>query len=119
MSQGSRFSQLTSDAKSRIREVTPSQAREEQAQGSVLIDVRESEEFAQGHAKGALHLSKGLIELHIEQTVPDVTTPIICYCGGGMRSALSADNLQKMGYTNVASMSGGIKGWRNDGLPME
>lgn len=118
MNHVNRFSQLASDAKSRIREVTPSQAHEEQSQGSVLIDVRESEEFAQGHAKGAIHLSKGLIELKIEQAVPDTATPIICYCGGGMRSALSADNLQKMGYSNVASMSGGIKGWRNDGLPM-
>jgi phage shock protein E len=115
----SRFMQLTADAKSRIREVTPAQAQEEHSQGAVLIDVRESEEFAQGHAKGALHLSKGLIELHIEQAVPDVETPIICYCGGGMRSALAADNLQKMGYTNVASMSGGMKGWRNEGLPTE
>jgi rhodanese-related sulfurtransferase len=107
------------DAKTRIREVTPAQAHEEQSQGAVLIDVRESEEFAQGSAKGAIHLSKGLIELHIEQAVPDVSTHIICYCGGGMRSALAADNLQKMGYTNVASMSGGMKGWRNEGLPME
>src|SRR5688500_6441914 len=114
-----RFHQLTADAKTRIREVTPAQAREEQSQGAVLVDVRESEEFAQGHAKGAIHLSKGLVELRIEQAVPDVSTPISCYCGGGMRSALAADNLQKMGYTNVASMSGGMKGWRNEGLPME
>jgi len=118
MPQTSRFAQLAEDAKSRIREVTPTQAHEEQSQGAVLIDVRESEEFAQGHAKGAIHLSKGLIELRIEQAVPETTTPIICYCGGGMRSALSADSLQRMGYSNVASMSGGIKGWRNDGLPM-
>ena len=118
MNHASRFSQLTEDAKSRIREVTPPQASAEQAQGAVLIDVRESEEFSQGHAKGAIHLSKGAIEMRIEAAVPDAATPIICYCGGGMRSALAADNLQKMGYTNVASMSGGIKGWRNDGLPM-
>jgi rhodanese-related sulfurtransferase len=119
MSHDSRFSQLAEDAKTRIREVSPTQASEEQSQGAVLIDVRESEEFAQGHAKDAVHLSKGLIELRIESVVPDPSTPIICYCGGGMRSALAADNLQKMGYTNVASMSGGLKGWRNDGLPME
>lgn len=115
----SRFAQLTADAKSRIREVTPAQAHEEHSQGAVLIDVRESEEFSQGHAKDAIHLSKGIIELHIEQAVSDISTPIICYCGGGSRSALAADNLQKMGYTNVASMSGGLKGWRNEGLPME
>ena len=75
----------------------------------MLIDVREADEFANGHAQGAIHLSKGVIELRIEETVPDVATPIICYCGGGSRSALAADNLQKMGYTNVASMAGGFK----------
>lgn len=119
MNHPSRFAQLTADAKSRIREVSPAQASEKQKQGAVLIDVRESEEFAQGHAKGAIHLSKGLIELRIEEAVPDTATPIICYCGGGARSALAADNLQKMGYTNVASMAGGLKAWRNEGLPME
>ncbi len=119
MDQPSRFIQFTEDAKTRIREVTPAQASEEQSQGALLIDVRENEEFALGHAKGAIHLSKGLIELKIEAVAPDVSTPIICYCGGGMRSALAADNLQKMGYTNVASMIGGIKGWRGEGLPME
>lgn len=118
MSHPSRFAQLITDAKSRIREVTPSQAKEEQSQGAVLIDVRENEEFSQGCAQGAIHLSKGLIELKIEEAVPDTSTPIVCYCGGGSRSALAADNLQKMGYTNVASMSGGLKGWRNEGLPM-
>jgi rhodanese-related sulfurtransferase len=119
MNHTSRFAQLTADAKSRIREVTPAQAHEEQAQGAVLIDVRETDEFMQGHAKGAVHLSKGLIELRIEDAVPDTSTPIVCYCGGGSRSALAADNLQKMGYTNVASMSGGMKQWRGEGLPME
>lgn len=118
MSHPSRFAQLTADAKNRIREVSPAQANEEQSQGAVLVDVRESEEFAQGHAKGAIHLSKGLVELRIEEAVPDTSTPIVCYCGGGSRSALVADNLQKMGYTNVASMAGGIKAWRNDGLPL-
>jgi rhodanese-related sulfurtransferase len=119
MNHVSRFAQLTADAKSRIREVTPAQANEEHSQGAVLIDVRETEEFSQGHAKDAIHLSKGVIELHIEQAVPDTATPIICYCGGGSRSALAADNLQKMGYANVASMSGGLKAWRYEGLPME
>jgi rhodanese-related sulfurtransferase len=119
MDHPTRFAKLTADAKSRIREVTPHQAHEEQSQGAVLIDVREGEEVAQARAKGAIHLSKGVIELRIEEAVPDTSTAIICYCGGGSRSALAADNLQKMGYTNVASMSGGLKGWRNEGLPME
>ena len=117
MSQSSRFKQLTDDAKSRVREVSVSEAVGQQAEGAVLIDVRESEEFAKQHAKGAVHLSKGVVELRIEETVPDVATPIICYCGGGSRSALAADNLQKMGYTNVASMVGGFKSWKDSGLP--
>ncbi len=118
MTHPTRFAQLTADAKSRIREVIPAEAAKEQQTGAVLIDVRESEEFAQGHAKGAVHLSKGLLELRIEEAIPDPATPIICYCGGGARSALAADNLQKMGYTNVASMAGGLKAWRNAGLAM-
>jgi len=113
-----RFAQLTADAKSRIREVSPVEAGKQQAGGAVLIDVREREEFVQGHAAGAIHLSKGLLELRIEETIPDPATPIICYCGGGSRSALAADNLQKMGYTNVASLAGGLKAWRNEGLPI-
>lgn len=119
MSQTSRFKQLADDAKTRVREVTASEAARQQAEGAVLIDVRESDEFAKEHATGAVHLSKGVVELRIEETVPEVTKPIICYCGGGARSALAADNLQKMGYTNVASMSGGFKGWKIAGLPTE
>jgi phage shock protein E len=118
MAHPTRFAQLTADAKSRIREVSPIDASKEQQEGAVLIDVRESEEFSQGHAKGALHLSKGILELRIEEAIPDPTTPIICYCGGGSRSALAADNLQKMGYTNVASLAGGLKAWKNEGLAM-
>ena len=117
MAQGSRFKQLADDAKTRVREVSAAEAAREQATGAVLIDVRESDEFAKGHAKGAMHLSKGVIELRIEENVADVAKPIICYCGGGARSALAADNLQKMGYTNVASMAGGFKAWTNEGLP--
>lgn len=119
MTHPSRFARLTADAKSRIREVSPTEASQEQKQGAVLIDVREREEFEQVRASGAIHLSKGLLELRIEEAVPDAATPIICYCGGGSRSALAADNLQKMGYTNVASMAGGLKAWKNEGLPME
>ena len=114
---GMRFKQLADDAKSRIREVSAKQASEEQSKGAVLVDVREADEFAAGHAKNALHLSKGVIELRIEDAVPDTSTPIICYCGGGSRSALAADNLKKMGYTNVASMAGGFRDWKNEGLP--
>jgi rhodanese-related sulfurtransferase len=115
----SRFQQLTADAKSRIREVSPEQAAKEQAAGAVLVDVRESDEFARGHAAGAVHVSRGVLELKIEELVPDAATPILLYCGGGSRSALSADSLQKMGYTNVASVTGGIRDWVMRGLPVE
>ena len=114
---GLRFNQLAQDAKSRIREVSAAEASQEQAKGAVLIDVRESDEYAKGHANGAIHLSKGVVELRIEDAVADTSTPIICYCGGGSRSALAADNLQKMGYTNVASMAGGFRAWMQNGLP--
>lgn len=114
-----RFEQLTADAKTRIKEISATDAYEQQQKGVLVIDTREAEEFAAGHAVGALHLSKGVIELKIEPTVPDTTTPIICYCGGGYRSALVADNLQKMGYTNVHSLAGGFKAWKAAGLPTE
>ena len=119
MSDKSRFEQLTSDAKSRINQVTATEAAQRQSQGAVLIDVRKTEEFSKAHAVGAIHLSKGVVELKIEQTVPDLSKPIVCYCGGGSRSALVADNLQKMGYQNVASLAGGFKAWREAGLPIE
>ena len=119
VAQPSRFQQLTADAKSRIREVSPAEAVKEQAGGAVLIDVRETEEFARAHAAGAMHLSRGVLELKIEDLVPDASTPILCYCGGGSRSALSADSLRQMGYTNVASVSGGFKLWMMQGLPTE
>lgn len=117
MAPGSRFKQVVDDAKSRIREVSPKEVAEIQASGTVLIDVRESDDFANGHAAGAIHLSKGVLELKIEETVPDTAAPIVCYCGGGSRSALAADALHKMGYTNVASMAGGFKAWKAAGLP--
>jgi rhodanese-related sulfurtransferase len=116
---GSRFKQLADDAKNRIREVSPADACRAQAVGAVLIDVRESDEFARGHAAGAVHLSRGILELEIEELVPDSSTPILCYCGGGSRSALAADSLQKMGYTNAASVVGGFKLWTMQGLPTE
>jgi rhodanese-related sulfurtransferase len=115
----SRFKELVDDAKTRVREISAAEAEKQHAAGAVLIDVRESDDFANEHAKGAMGLSKGILELKIEEKVPDIATPIICYCGGGSRSALAADNLQKMGYTNVASMTGGFRDWKNAGLPTE
>jgi phage shock protein E len=114
-----RFAKLAADAKSRIREVTVNDALNEQAQGALLIDVREADEYAMGHARDAVHLSRGVLELRIEGLAPDPTTPILCYCGGGSRSALAADSLQQMGYTNVASVVGGFKAWREAELPSE
>jgi rhodanese-related sulfurtransferase len=119
MAQAPRFQQITADARTRVPEVSVAEAATQQASGAVLIDVRESEEFAQGHALGAVHLSKGVIELRIEGVVPEPSTPIICYCGGGSRSLLAADNLKKMGYTNVASVAGGLRAWKEAGLPMQ
>lgn len=113
-----RFKQLVDDAKTRVREISSAEAAEQHAKGAVLIDVRETDDFANGHAAGAVHLSKGVLELKIEETVPDTAAPIICYCGGGSRSALAVDALQKMGYTNVASMAGGFKAWKAAGLPI-
>jgi rhodanese-related sulfurtransferase len=114
-----RFQKIAAEAKSRIREVSPEDAQREQAGGAVLIDVRETDEFERGRAVGAIHLSRGVLELHIEEAVPDPSTPILCYCGGGSRSALAAESLQRMGYTNVASVLGGLKAWASKGLPME
>jgi phage shock protein E len=116
MPQSPRFQKLVADAKSRITEISAAEASERQKSGSVLIDVREAEDFAKEHAKGATHLSRGVLELKIEEHVPDTTTPIVCYCGGGSRSALAADSLQKMGYSNVVSMAGGFKAWKEQGL---
>ena len=118
MALSSRFQKLAADAKTRIKEISAKEASDQQKAGAMLIDVRETEDFAKEHAEGAVHLSRGTIELKIEEKVPDTTSPIICYCGGGSRSALAADNLQKMGYTNVVSMAGGFKSWKDQGLPI-
>ena len=114
------FLRLVEDAKSRVREIDVAGTRRQlEKKEAVLIDVREESEWAAGHARGALHLGKGVIERDIEQRVPDKSAPIILYCGGGFRSALSADNLRKMGYTNVASMAGGWRAWQAEGAPVE
>lgn len=113
------FLKLVNDAKSRIREFTVAQTRERiDADASAkLIDVREDNEWEAEHAAGADHLGKGIIERDIEAKVPDKSTQLILYCGGGYRSALAADVLQKMGYTNVFSMAGGWKAWKESGAP--
>ncbi len=121
MQHASGFLKLVNDAKTRVRETTVDEVKAKLDEGEkfVLIDVREESEYAKDHLPGAVHLGKGIIERDIEQRVPDPETPIVLYCGGGFRSALSADNLQKMGYTNVLSMDGGVRVWREKGLPLE
>ena len=114
------FLKLVDDARSRVREVDVGEARRKLGSGKAkLIDVREESEWEAGHARGAQHMGKGVIERDIEQTAPDKNAELILYCGGGFRSALSADNLQKMGYTNVASMAGGWRAWQAAGGPVE
>lgn len=115
------FLKIVTDAKSRVKECTVADVRAKQAAGTafVLVDVREDNEFAAGHVPGAIHIGKGVIERDIEAKVPDPHTPLILYCGGGFRSALAADALQKMGYTNVISMDGGWRAWSEQGLPVE
>lgn len=113
-----RFLQIVEDAKKRIREVTIDDVKAKLDRGEkfLLIDVREESEFAADHLPGAVHLGKGVIERDVESRAPDQNTPMVLYCGGGFRSALAADNLQKMGYTQVLSMDGGIRGWRERGF---
>jgi rhodanese-related sulfurtransferase len=115
------FLKLVNDAKSRIREVTIDETRERMATNpdARLIDVREDNEWDVARAAGAEHLGKGIIERDIEATVPDKSTEVVLYCGGGYRSALVADVLQNMGYNNVFSMAGGWKAWKDSGAPVE
>jgi len=115
------FLNIVNDAKSRIKEVTVADTRDRLAANpnAKLIDVREDNEWNQAHAAGAEHLGKGIIERDIEIRVPNKSTELILYCGGGYRSALAADVLQKMGYTNVWSMAGGWKAWKEAGAPVE
>src|SRR3977135_3589296 len=116
-----RFLKIVNDAKARVRETTADEvkARLDRGEKVVLGDVREESEFAKDHLPGAVHLGKGVIERDIEGRVPELHTEMVLYCGGGFRPALAADNLQKMGYTNVISMDGGIRDWREKGYPLE
>lgn len=115
------FLKIVDDAKLRVREVTVAQTRDRLAGNprALLIDVREDREWDAGHAGGARHMGKGILERDIEAAVPDKNTEIILYCGGGFRSALSGDTLQTMGYTNVTSMAGGWRAWVAAGAPCE
>lgn len=113
------FLALVNDAKKRVKEVTIDEYKKMPREGHVLIDTREDREWAEGHASGALHLSKGVIERDIESHIPDKSTTMVLYCGGGFRSALVADALQKMGYTNAISLDGGWRAWNAADLPVE
>jgi rhodanese-related sulfurtransferase len=115
-----RFLNIVNDAKTRVRETDVDAIKKKIDAGKkfTLIDVREESEFAKDHLPGAIHLGKGIIERDIEARVPDLDAEIVLYCGGGFRSALAADNLQKMGYKNVISIDGGIRDWREKGYPL-
>jgi rhodanese-related sulfurtransferase len=119
LAHSSQFLKLVQDAKKRVKEtnVADVKRRIDAGEKFLLIDVREDTEWAKGHLPGAVHLGKGIIERDIDQRVPDASTKVILYCGGGFRSALAGENLQKMGYTNVESMDGGWRGWLDAGLP--
>lgn len=115
------FLQIVNDAKSRVREETAAQALERMrtSRTAALVDVREDDEWRAGHVAGAVHLGKGIIERDVERMFPDKGTELHLYCGGGFRSALAADNLRKMGYTNVISVDGGFRGLRAAGALVE
>lgn len=113
------FLKLVESVLPNVHEVDVAEAQRRTAQGAILVDVREDREWAAGHARGAVHIGKGVIERDIEQKVPDAGADIILYCGGGFRSALAADSLRKMGYRNVASMAGGWRAWEAAGGEIE
>ena len=121
MAHSPEFLKLVNDAKSRIKQTVPEEvkARLDKGEKLLLVDTREDNEWDKGHIAGAVHISKGIIERDIEAKVPDKQKEIILYCGGGFRSALSADNLRKMGYTNVVSMDGGWRKWKELNYPTE
>ena len=112
------FERLVAEAKKKITEISPAEAGAKSKSGeAVIVDVREKDEWDQGHIPDAVHMSRGTIELDIEEQVPDLNSVIVCHCGGGGRSALAAESLQKMGYKNVRSMAGGFRAWKAAGLP--
>jgi rhodanese-related sulfurtransferase len=118
MAEHSRFKDLVAEAKKKITEIPPEEAANKlQNKEAVIVDVRDKDEWDEEHIPHAIHLSRGTIELDIEEKVPDPNTIIICHCGGGGRSALAAESLQKMGYKNARSMAGGLKAWKATGLP--
>ena len=114
------FLAIVNDAKTRVKEADFRDVKKRLDAGEkmIIVDTREDNEWARGHVPGAIHLGKGVIERDIEQTIPDKNAPLVLYCGGGFRSALAADNLQKMGYKNVISMDGGWRGWTEAGFPV-
>jgi rhodanese-related sulfurtransferase len=121
MDHSPRFLKLCDDARARVAEVSIDDVakRIEKGEGFHLIDVREESELAAGRIKGARHMGRGVLERDLEKTIPDPNADIVLYCGGGFRSALSAESLQKMGYTNVKSMAGGWRAWKGKGFPVE
>ena len=119
MKHSEEFLSIVDDAKSRVREISIEDTLERVSHGAHLIDVREDNEWETAHADGAAHLARGIIERDIVQTFPDKNTELILYCGGGYRSALATDMVQKMGYTNVRSMAGGWTAWKDAGAPIK
>ena len=118
MPEHTRYQKVVAEAKKKITEISPQDAAAKSKSGeAVIVDVRETDEWDEEHIPGATHMSRGTIELDIEEKVPDPDAMIICHCGGGGRSALAAESLQKMGYKNVRSMAGGFKAWKAAGLP--
>lgn len=119
MKHSAEFEAVVDDAKTRVREVSVAETLNKMPSGAKLIDVREDNEWEAGHASEAVHLGRGIIERDVVQTFPDKSTELILYCGGGYRSALAADMLQRMGYTNIWSMAGGWKAWKDADAPTE
>ena len=118
MGKHTRFEKLVGEAKKNITEISPQDAAAKLKTGeAVIVDVRSKDEWDEGHGPGAIHMSRGTIELDIEENVPDPNAVIICHCGGGGRGALATESLQKMGYKNVRNMAGGFKAWKAAGLP--
>jgi rhodanese-related sulfurtransferase len=121
MAHSPQFLKLVQEAKKKIKETNVAEVKRRREAGEkfILVDVREDNEWTKGHIPGAVHMGRGVIERDIEASIPDTGTKLILYCGGGFRSALVAENLQKMGYTNVESMDGGWRGWVEAGLPTQ